>query len=404
MGVAVRLNRACGHRVDDPSGMVAIVGVFSMMFADSWDRVCGVFSVALAVAGAAPVALAGISKQTAPVPGGFIQTRYTIWDYFSMRHPPIGDDLWNEYWRDFFGYSQSTFGAAETGSVSVDGFPSGVQVSMNAQANLGEVSIFSSQVHPNSGIGGVTTIDAGWQDRLTISHPDYVGQQGFIQVRLRVKGQLQTLGFSGHSRLSIQPFKDNAGIFLHPLFSRGDANALPTALSYQDAYWARAVRLQTRPKVVASTLVFVIPFRFGTPFTLGVWVRAESFRTGGSAPFTSTAITDFSDHGVVWDGILQVCRNTGTGYNYVQITGETISALSGTDWRQPRVVCDSLDFNGDGYVDSIDLDAYFSVLGEGACIGNTEGACGDLDFNNDSSVDPTDIDAYFRMLEDGPCF
>jgi hypothetical protein len=66
-------------------------------------------------------------------------------------------------------------------------------------------------------------------------------------------------------------------------------------------------------------------------------------------------------------------------------------------------VCDSLDFNRDGAPGTVlDVDAYFSVLGEGPCLpmGQT---CGDLDFNNDGLIDPTDVDAYFSVLGDGPC-
>jgi hypothetical protein len=66
--------------------------------------------------------------------------------------------------------------------------------------------------------------------------------------------------------------------------------------------------------------------------------------------------------------------------------------------------CDSLDFNNDGNIDPTDVDAYFSVLGEGPCIGLPVGyTCGDLDYNNDGNIDPTDVDAYFSILGEGPC-
>ena len=66
--------------------------------------------------------------------------------------------------------------------------------------------------------------------------------------------------------------------------------------------------------------------------------------------------------------------------------------------------CDSLDFNNDGDIDPTDVDAYFSVLGEGPCIGLPVGyTCGDLDYNNDGNIDPADVDAYFSILGEGPC-
>ena len=68
----------------------------------------------------------------------------------------------------------------------------------------------------------------------------------------------------------------------------------------------------------------------------------------------------------------------------------------------PPPLCDSLDYNNDGNIDPSDVDAYFSILGEGSCI-PTGTTCGDLDFNNDGNIDPTDVDAYFSILGEGPC-
>ena len=84
------------------------------------------------------------------------------------------------------------------------------------------------------------------------------------------------------------------------------------------------------------------------------------------------------------------------------VTGASISAVSNTNWNPPVSLCDSLDFNGDGNIDPTDVDAYFSVLGEGPCLpANTN--CNDLDFNNDGNIDPADVDAYFSVLGEGPC-
>ena len=65
--------------------------------------------------------------------------------------------------------------------------------------------------------------------------------------------------------------------------------------------------------------------------------------------------------------------------------------------------CDSLDFNNDGNIEPLDVDAYFSVLGEGPCLGDTGAGCNDLDFNNDGNIEPLDVDAYFSVLGEGPC-
>ncbi len=68
------------------------------------------------------------------------------------------------------------------------------------------------------------------------------------------------------------------------------------------------------------------------------------------------------------------------------------------------VVCDSIDFNGDGArFDPADIDAFLSVFSEGPCIPETS-ICNDIDFNNDgSSFDPCDIDVFLQVFSEGPC-
>ena len=87
--------------------------------------------------------------------------------------------------------------------------------------------------------------------------------------------------------------------------------------------------------------------------------------------------------------------------------GSTTSAAASLTVSAPRTnncpaVCDSLDFNNDNAIDPTDVDAYFSILGEGLCL-PANSNCSDLDFNNDGNIDPTDVDAYFSILGDGPC-
>lgn len=64
--------------------------------------------------------------------------------------------------------------------------------------------------------------------------------------------------------------------------------------------------------------------------------------------------------------------------------------------------CNDLDFNNDGNIEPLDVDAYFSILGEGPCLPE-ENTCSDLDFNNDGNIEPRDVDAYFSLLGEGPC-
>jgi hypothetical protein len=66
--------------------------------------------------------------------------------------------------------------------------------------------------------------------------------------------------------------------------------------------------------------------------------------------------------------------------------------------------CDSIDFNNDGSAgDPTDIDAFFSVFSEGACV-PAGATCNDVDFNNDGSVfDPCDVESFLLAFADGPC-
>jgi len=62
-----------------------------------------------------------------------------------------------------------------------------------------------------------------------------------------------------------------------------------------------------------------------------------------------------------------------------------------------------LDFNRDGSISPLDVDEYFSLLGEGPCTRESSFGCGSLDFNLDGQIDPGDVDAYFVALGEGGC-
>ncbi len=83
----------------------------------------------------------------------------------------------------------------------------------------------------------------------------------------------------------------------------------------------------------------------------------------------------------------------GDGWNHI----DDLQVLTGAS-------CDSIDFNNDtSLFDPIDIDAFLSVYGEGACIPETA-TCNDIDFNNDGSLfDPCDIDAFLLVFSEGPC-
>lgn len=95
-----------------------------------------------------------------------------------------------------------------------------------------------------------------------------------------------------------------------------------------------------------------------------------------------------------------------TGWATIAATGSKVAVM----WvgPPPLSLCDSLDFNQDGYVcDTQDLDDFIAVMagGTSACSTFPIPGCADTDFNNDGlSPDSTDLDAFLSRLAGGPCF
>ena len=83
------------------------------------------------------------------------------------------------------------------------------------------------------------------------------------------------------------------------------------------------------------------------------------------------------------------------------VTSWTLGFNYNSDICNTGPSCNDLDFNNDGNIEPLDVDAYFSILGEGPCLGGT--SCDSLDFNNDGNIEPEDVDAYFSVLGEGPC-
>ena len=112
------------------------------------------------------------------------------------------------------------------------------------------------------------------------------------------------------------------------------------------------------------------------------------------APYTGTRAPD----GDGAAGSLGDWQGTGTITNYtLTMTGVSLTPCT------TGPTCNDLDFNNDGNIEPLDVDAYFSVLGEGPCLGDIGVGCDSLDFNNDGNIEPLDVDSYFSVLGEGPC-
>jgi hypothetical protein len=90
------------------------------------------------------------------------------------------------------------------------------------------------------------------------------------------------------------------------------------------------------------------------------------------------------------------------GGNFGAAGGEHQSMIA--RWGCAGLVCDSIDFNGDGaFFDPQDIEAFLSVYGEGPCV-PADASCSDIDFNSDGSLfDPCDIESFLLVFSEGPC-
>lgn len=139
-------------------------------------------------------------------------------------------------------------------------------------------------------------------------------------------------------------------------------------------------------------------------------VQATRLDAMGVQPWSPVTIAVAS--GSVNKGRLGVVESTSgdwlvAGWGHGASGAQDVRAMrinaDGTVGPAAGRVCDELDFNRDGNIEPLDVDAYFSVLGEGPCLGDVGSGCNDLDFNNDGNIEPLDVDAYFSVLGEGPC-
>jgi hypothetical protein len=345
----------------------------------------------VALASLSSAAVAGLTQSATVSPGGFSQSAWYA-GTCGCSGPDIGADLSVGY-GTAAGFNEQAFSGNATAVSSVSGSTAAQTSATSGSARLGVISVRASNTQTNNSFFVQSATDAGFKDRFTITHPTLNGQAGVMTFAVTVNGTISASGFAGSGSIIVETHKNGAQVAGNPALTSFPGSSIATV---QNPRWSAA----SGPDVVLpvnAVAVFAVPFTFGTPFDVSVFARAVAGqRSFSGVAGTSTAIVDFSNNGVVWSGIQGIYQGT------TPVSGASISALSNTNWNTPASICDSLDFNGDGNIDPTDVDAYFSVLGEGPCLPiNT--VCNDLDFNNDGNIDPADVDAYFSILGEGPC-
>jgi hypothetical protein len=347
------------------------------------------------------VAKAGLSQSSITPPGGYVQTAA-----FPASNGCIGANRPGGDITAFCGLGvdfeeQAFSGTANASASSFNNAPGAngpINQSISGSAGLGFVRAQGSNSYTDFAPFANAVLGGGWSESFTVSHPGLNGQAGFMVFRLRARGTFQTQGLSGSAIVEISPYKNGVVLALNPYYNQEGSDSSNGAEQY--ARWGLASFGLPDSRNVDAYVTMSVPITFGTPFTLGVYVRAiGAQRSSGGFNGPSTGALNFSSRGVEWAGITSIRTSNGTILN-----GSTISSGSGIDWVPPLGACDSIDFNNDGSLfDPTDIDAFLSVFSEGPCI-PANATCNDIDFNNDTSVfDPQDIDSFLSVFSEGPC-
>ena len=173
-----------------------------------------------------------------------------------------------------------------------------------------------------------------------------------------------------------------------PLASPGNSDLISTDRQYGN--WAVATFgvPPTDGKHVNDTVTYAVPFTFGTPFSLGVYVncRAGQRSSGGfDTPCTSAAtLSQFN-----WNGITNIYAGA------TPVSGSTVVSGTGINWGQPinPNTC-SADLNGDTFVDDADFSLFATAYNILDCADPAMPAGCPADLNSDGFVDDADFSIF----------
>lgn len=330
-------------------------------------RTGGMLSLLVATA-----AGAGLTFNTAPVPGGFIQA--CAGPSTGGASPWPGDDYTALFGAAGSDVQESAFVGSGPASDSAAYSSATIANSASGTVGLGYVKFVASNDAPNNSFFPAGIANGGWSETFVVTSPGLDGEDGFMQFTLNASGTLFASGFTGSSSFTVTGYKDTTQLMVNPLFDPGDSNLLSTDRQYGN--WAVATfgNPPTDSKTVNDTVTFAVPIVFGTEFKLGIYATARAgMRSSGGVPGNSTAETNFST-GLAWGGVVAVY------HGMTPIDEYAITSGSGTNWGPPVVPPAPADLNGDGVVDGGDLGLLLASWG-------TPNA----DLNGDGTTDGADL-------------
>ena len=334
------------------------------------------------LAATGPHARADLSQSTAPSPGGFLQVG-AFETSCACSIPPGGDLRLFSAGPDF---AEGTFLPAQEPSLGVSRVTADVTISASGVAGMGFVRGAAARYSPDTGWFAAGLLNGGWNDVLTVSHPDRAGLPGVLVFQARVRAGLRAADLTGSALCEVAVYKDGAQVPVNPLYDQGNADT-----SFGGNQWARwgiaaYGGSDAVTRAVDGVVTFAVPITFGQPFRLGVYSLAFAGQrsSGGFGGTWSRCSIDFSQ-GMTWNGV------TGVYADGAPVSGVTIGAASGTDWGAPYGGCPA-DVNGDGFLDFFDYDDFVSAFESGGSV---------ADFNGDGFVDFFDYDDFVGAFETG---
>lgn len=330
-------------------------------------------------------AFGAISQSTITAPGGFVQAAAGPSTNGGPGWP--GGD-WTSAFPVTADRQEGSFTGNNSVSRSASFSGSGIVNSASGTAGMGTAEMNASNSFPSTAAFSAGVANGGWKESFVISHASFNGQAGTMQFTVQVEGRLDATGITGSAAITTTAYKDNAQLMSSPLASPGGSDVIGTDRQYGN--WAVATFFdgEVTGKTVFDTVTFAVPFTFGTPFNLGVYVNARAGqRSSGGFGTPSTAnvqLTRFR-----WGGI----ANIYAGAN--PIAGATVSSGTGINWANPiePASCPG-DLNTDGFVDDADFQIFAGAYNILDCADPSMPAGCPADLNGDGFVDDLDFSVF----------
>jgi hypothetical protein len=170
----------------------------------------------------------------------------------------------------------------------------------------------------------------GWIDTLNFNAPGKTGQAGLMTFTLTITGTMATTGFSGWSQFVLANYKNKQLVPQDDIFKNAYGPHEISTDRQGIAFGVTSTPTTPGNRIVNRSVLFTVPFTFGTAFEHGVFALSiAKTRSVSGVSGVSTSAIDFTNT-VTWNGINQVLDNNGN-----PVAGWSMTSASGTNWAGP---------------------------------------------------------------------